>query len=135
MPTYVDPTTAIAALSQTPLAQQPQANFAYQGGDLPVGVSHDQISNWLRGMNYSQGLSKLKEKMVPAILGHDYVPPTAHFNDTETPQQFNRDWETLHPSYDYLKLLEAQMNDRLMQNNWTKSDNSPVDFGYRGNAI
>ena len=130
MPTYVDPTTAAAALSQTPLAQQPQANFDYKGGDLPVGVPHDQISNWLRGMNYSQGLDKLKRQMVPALLGHDYVPPDAQFNDTPTLQDSVRKEAEGQVTYPYLKMLELEFENNLRS---PVSQGHVFPPGYNGN--
>jgi hypothetical protein len=63
--------------------------------------------------NYQQGVEMLKQQMVPALQGHDYVPPYAKFDDTQTVDQYNRNWGNAHPSYDYLKLLEMQMQNEL----------------------
>ena len=57
--------------------------------------------------NYATGLEMLKEKMVPAILGHDYVPPYAKFDDSQTSQNADRRW-FVDPSADYLKGMQRQ---------------------------
>ena|SRR5579864_9296763 len=84
-----------------------------------------------RDNNYQQGVEMLKQQMVPALQGHDYVPPNGLFDDTQTLEQFNRNWNTLHPSYEYLKLLEKDMQNNLPKAGPDMPAGWPV--GYNGN--
>lgn len=102
--------------------------------DLPVGVPKDQITAWLRGQDYQHGLELLKQRMIPALQGHDYVPPYSNFNDAPTEQQLDRNWDKMLPNYDYLKLLEKQMQEQ-QQKTGPLLDQTPAGWpiGYNSN--
>lgn len=94
-------------------------------------VAHDKIAEMLRALNYQQGVDKLKHGMVPVIAGHDYVPPTAQFNDTPTLQDNVRAEAQGAPTYNYLKALEMQMNNDVMRP--TPPAFTPYPMGYNSN--
>jgi len=63
-----------------------------------------------REANYAKGVDMLKFQMVPALQGHDYVPPFAQFNDTPTLQEFARNPTIYNHLQDLQKQFEFNLN-------------------------
>lgn len=84
-----------------------------------------------RDAHYATGVEMLKDRMIPALMGHDYVPPYAKFNDSSTIQDLKRGpyGMSLH---DYFKSIESGIENKQYNVPPYDPTSGTYPFGFNG---